>query len=430
MKVLVVGGGGREHALAWRAAQSPDVERVYVAPGNAGTAREDGVENIAIAANDLDGLIGFAREKGVALTIAGPEDPLVNGIVDRFQAAGLACFGPSAAAAQLEGSKSFAKDFMARHGIPTAAYGQFTEIEPAIEFIRGQGAPIVVKADGLAAGKGVIIAQTTDEAEAAVRDMLAGNAFGEAGNRVVIEEFLEGEEASFIVMADGRHVLPLATSQDHKPVGDGDTGPNTGGMGAYTPAPVVTDELHRRAMEEVIRPTIVGMAAEGHPFTGFLYAGLMISPTGEPKVLEFNVRFGDPETQPILMRLQSDLPALCLAAIDGRLEEHTAEWDPRACLGVVMAAGGYPGSYRKGDRIEGLDSDFPEHVKVFHAGTALDDTGVVTAGGRVLCVCALGRSVTEAQAEAYDACRRIQWNGAFTRSDIGQKAVDRERGAA
>jgi phosphoribosylamine--glycine ligase len=428
MKVLVVGGGGREHALAWRAARSPGVERVYVAPGNAGTALEDAVENVAIAANDIDGLIGFAREQGIALTIAGPEDPLVNGIVDRFAAAGLACFGPTAAAARLEGSKSFAKDFMARHGIPTAAYGQFTAIEPALDFIREQGAPIVVKADGLAAGKGVIIAQTTAEAEAAVRDMLAGNAFGEAGHRVVIEEFLEGEEASFIVMADGRHVLPLATSQDHKPVGDGDTGPNTGGMGAYTPAPVVTEALHRRAMETVILPTIEGMAAEGHPFTGFLYAGLMVSPAGEPKVLEFNVRFGDPETQPILMRLRSDLPALCLAAIDGRLDEHTAEWDPRACLGVVMAAEGYPGSYRKGDRIDGLDSDFPDHVKVFHAGTALNDHGVVTAGGRVLCVCALGRDVTEAQAEAYRACRRIHWNGAFTRSDIGQKAVDRERG--
>ena len=430
MKVLVVGGGGREHALAWCAARSADVDKVYVAPGNAGTALETGVENVAIAVNDLDGLVGFAREQGVDLTIAGPEDPLVNGIVDRFAAAGLACFGPSAAAAQLEGSKSFAKDFMARHGIPTAAYGQFTEIDAAIGFIRERGAPIVVKADGLAAGKGVIIAQTTDEAETAVRDMLAGNAFGEAGHRVVVEEYLQGEEASFIVMADGRNVLPLATSQDHKPVGDGDTGPNTGGMGAYTPAPVVTDELHRRAMEEVIRPTIAGMAADGHPFTGFLYAGLMISPDGDPRVLEYNVRFGDPETQPILMRLRSDLPALCRAAIDGRLDEHTAEWDPRACLGVVMAAAGYPGSYRKGDRISGLDGEFPDHVKVFHAGTALDDAGgVVTAGGRVLCVCALGDNVTAAQAEAYRTCRRIHWDGAFTRSDIGQKAVDREQGS-
>jgi phosphoribosylamine--glycine ligase len=430
MNVLIVGGGGREHALAWRAARSPNVETVYVAPGNAGTAMEPGVENIAIAASDLEGLLGFARERGIDLTIAGPEDPLVNGIVDRFSAAGLACFGPSAAAARLEGSKAFAKDFMARHGIPTAAYGQFTDIEPAVRFIRENGAPIVVKADGLAAGKGVIIAQTTAEAEAAVHDMLAGNAFGEAGHRVVIEEYLEGEEASFIVMADGRNVLPLATSQDHKPVGDGDTGPNTGGMGAYTPAPVVTEELHRRAMEEVILPTVEGMAADGHPFTGFLYAGLMISPEGDPKVLEFNVRFGDPETQPILMRLESDLPALCLAAIAGRLDEHTARWDPRACLGVVMAAEGYPGSYRKGDPISGLDSDFPEHVKVFHAGTALGDDEVLTNGGRVLCVCALGRDVTEAQAEAYRACRQIHWDGAFTRSDIGQKAVDRERNAA
>ena len=407
MKVLVIGSGGREHALAWCAAKSPGVEKVYVAPGNAGTATEPGVENVAISVSDLDGLLAFARERGVELTIAGPEDPLVNGIVDRFAAAGLACFGPSAAAAQLEGSKSFAKDFMARHGIPTAAYGKFTEVEPAIEFIREQGAPIVVKADGLAAGKGVIIAHTTTEAEAAVIDMLAGNAFGDAGHRVVIEEFLVGEEASFIVMADGENVLPLATSQDHKPVGDGDTGPNTGGMGAYTPAPVVTGAMHRRAMEEVILPTIEGMAADGAPFTGFLYAGLMISPEGEPKVLEFNVRFGDPETQPILMRLQSDLPQLCLAAVNGELGRHTAQWDPRACLGVVMAAGGYPGSYEKGRPISGLDSDFPPHVKVFHAGTALAEGGVVTAGGRVLCVCALGDSVTEAQAEAYRACEAI-----------------------
>ena len=427
MKVLVVGSGGREHALAWQAAKSPSVEKVFVAPGNAGTATEPGIENVAISVGDLDGLVNFAKEQGVALTIAGPEDPLVNGIVDIFEAAGLACFGPKADAAQLEGSKSFAKDFMARHGIPTAAYGKFTEVEPAIEFIRDSGAPIVVKADGLAAGKGVIIANTTTEAEAAVIDMLAGNAFGDAGHRVVIEEFLTGEEASFIVMADGKNILPLATSQDHKPVGDGDTGPNTGGMGAYTPAPVVTDAMHRRAMDEVIIPTIEGMAADGAPFTGFLYAGLMISPEGEPKVLEFNVRFGDPETQPILMRLQSDFPELCLAAVNGELDKHSASWDPRACLGVVMAAGGYPGSYPKGHPISGLDSNFPEHVKVFHAGTALSDGGVVTNGGRVLCVCALGGNVTEAQAEAYRACEAISWEGAFTRSDIGQKAVDREK---
>lgn len=427
MKVLVVGSGGREHALAWQAAKSPNVEKIFVAPGNAGTAGEPGIENVAISVNDLDGLLDFAREQGIALTIAGPEDPLVNGIVDKFSAAGLACFGPSAAAAQLEGSKSFAKDFMARHGIPTATYGKFTEIEPAVEFIREQGAPIVVKADGLAAGKGVIIADTTTEAEAAVIDMLAGNVFGDAGHRVVIEEFLTGEEASFIVMADGKNVLPLATSQDHKPVGDGDTGPNTGGMGAYTPAPVVSEAMHKRAMQEVILPTIEGMAADGAPFTGFLYAGLMISADGEPKVLEFNVRFGDPETQPILMRLQSDLPELCLAAVNGQLDQQRALWDPRACLGVVIASEGYPGDYEKGRPISGLDSDFPEHVKVFHAGTALADDGVVTSGGRVLCVCALGDDVTEAQSEAYEACKKIHWDGAFTRSDIGQKAVNRER---
>jgi phosphoribosylamine--glycine ligase len=430
MKVLVVGSGGREHALAWQAAQSANVEKVFVAPGNAGTAQEPGIENVAISVSDLEGLVDFAREQGIGLTIAGPEDPLVNGIVDKFSAAGLACFGPSAAAAQLEGSKAFAKDFMARHGIPTAAYGKFTEVEPAIGFIREHGAPIVVKADGLAAGKGVIIAHDTTRAEAAVLDMLAGNAFGEAGHRVVIEEFLEGEEASFIVMADGKNVVPLATSQDHKPVGDGDTGPNTGGMGAYTPAPVVTEAMHRRAMEEVIMPTIEGMAADGAPFTGFLYAGLMISPEGDPKVLEYNVRFGDPETQPILMRLQSDLPELCLAAIEGRLDQQKASWDPRACLGVVIAAGGYPGNYSKGHFISGLDSGFPAHVKVFHAGTALSDEGVVTSGGRVLCVCALGENVTEAQAEAYKACAAISWEGAFTRSDIGQKAVDREQAAS
>jgi phosphoribosylamine--glycine ligase len=427
MKVLVVGSGGREHALAWRAAQSANVEKVFVAPGNAGTAGEAGVENVAISTNDLNGLLEFARERGVGLTIAGPEDPLVNGIVDRFSEAGLACFGPSAAAAQLEGSKAFAKDFMSRHGIATAAYGKFTEVEAAIQFIREHGAPIVVKADGLAAGKGVIVAHSEGQAEAAVLDMLAGNAFGEAGHRVVIEEFLEGEEASFIVMADGKNVLPLATSQDHKAVGDGDTGPNTGGMGAYSPAAVVDDAMHRRAMEEVILPTIEGMAADGIPFTGFLYAGLMISPQGKLDVLEYNVRFGDPETQPILMRLQSDLPALCLAAIEGRLDQEQAHWDERACLGVVMAAEGYPGEYGKGYPISGLHSVFPGHIKVFQAGTALSDEGVVTAGGRVLCVCALGASVSEAQAEAYRACRQIHWDGAFTRGDIGYRAIAREK---
>jgi phosphoribosylamine--glycine ligase len=426
MKVLIIGSGGREHALAWQAARSPQVEKVFVAPGNAGTAAEPGVENIAISVNDQDGLLGFARKQGIGVTIPGPEDPLVNGIVDRFGEAGLACFGPSAAAAQLEGSKVFAKDFMLRHEIPTAAYGKFTEVAPAVEFIRQQGAPIVVKADGLAAGKGVIIAETTTQAETAVIDMLAGNAFGEAGHRVVIEEFLPGEEASFIVIADGKNILPLATSQDHKAMGDGDTGPNTGGMGAYSPAPVVDNAMHHRIMDEVIRPTIEGMAADGSPFTGFLYAGLMISPGGDIRVLEYNVRFGDPETQPILMRLQSDLPELCLAAVRGRLDHHQTAWDSRACLGVVMAAGGYPGDYTKGHLISGLDYAFPGHVKVFHAGTTLSEQGVVTSGGRVLCVCALGENVTEAQAEAYRAVQKINWNGAFTRSDIGHRAVRRE----
>jgi phosphoribosylamine--glycine ligase len=427
MNVLIIGSGGREHALAWKAAQSPQVERVFVAPGNAGTAREANVENIPIAVSDIDGLIGFARERGVGLTIVGPEDPLVAGTVDRFTEAGLDCFGPSAAAAQLEGSKAFAKAFMARHGIPTAAHGTFSEIEPALDFIRRHGAPIVVKADGLAAGKGVIIAGSAEEAEAAVRDMLAEDAFGEAGHRVVIEEFLEGEEASFIVMADGRNALALATSQDHKAVGEGDRGPNTGGMGAYSPAPVIDHALHERAMREVIQPVIGGMAAEGHPFTGFLYAGLMISPEGEPRVLEFNVRFGDPETQPVLMRLQSDLVELCQSAIAGTLSEADARWDPRPCLGVVMAAEGYPGHYEKGFAISGLNHDFGPDRKVFHAGTAFgDDASVVTSGGRVLCVCALGSSVSEAQARAYEACSHISWDGAFTRGDIGFRAVNRE----
>jgi len=432
MDILIIGSGGREHALAWKAAQATDVDRVFVAPGNAGTAGEPGIENIAISANDLQGLLNFALEKGIGLTIVGPEDPLVSGIVDLFTAAGRPCFGPSAAAARLEGSKAFAKDFMARHNIPTAAYGNFTEVDAAVEFIREHGAPIVVKADGLAAGKGVIVAQTTAAAEAAVLDMLAGNAFGNAGRRVIVEEFLEGEEASFIVMADGGNILPLATSQDHKAVGDGDTGPNTGGMGAYSPAPVVDQALHDRVMDEVIRPVIEGMAAEGCPFTGFLYAGLMISPEGDLGVLEFNVRFGDPETQPILMRLQSELPALCLAAIEGQLDQENTRWDPRACLGVVMAAEGYPNSYEKGRPISGLDSYFPDNVKVFQAGTALGDaetghTGVVTSGGRVLCVCALGDTVSAARDDAYRASQSVAWEGAFTRNDIGYRAIEREQ---
>ncbi len=428
MNVLIIGSGGREHALAWKAARSAGVDRVFVAPGNAGTALEDGLENVAIAPKDQEALAEFARDNDVGLTIVGPENPLADGIVDTFQALGLACFGPLAAAAQLEGSKAFAKDFMARHEIPTAAYGKFTEVAPAVEFIRDRGAPIVVKADGLAAGKGVIVAQTVAEAEAAVYDMLAANAFGDAGHRVIVEEFLEGEEASFIVMADGKNALALATIQDHKAVGDGDTGPNTGGMGAYSPAPVIDAAMHREVMRRVILPTIRGMAEDGAPFTGFLYAGLMISPDGEPRVLEYNVRFGDPETQPVLMRLRSDLVALCQAALAGALDGVEAEWDERPSLGVVMAAEGYPGSYAKGHVISGLDHPFPKDTKVFHAGTRIADGEVVTAGGRVLCVCALGDSVRHAQERAYAACDNISWNGAFCRRDIGYRAIERERG--
>lgn len=427
MKVLIIGSGGREHALAWRVAQSAQVESVFVAPGNAGTAFEQKVENVPVASEDIDALLAFARDQNIGLTIVGPEAPLVAGIVDRFTAAGLACFGPSAAAAQLEGSKAFAKDFMARHGIPTAAYGNFTDIDEAVAFIRQHGAPIVVKADGLAAGKGVIIAHSEQEAETAVRDMLAGNVFGEAGHRVVVEEFLTGEEASFIVMADGEHILPLASSQDHKARDEGDLGPNTGGMGAYSPAPVVTAELHETAMETVIRPTIRGMAAQGMPFTGFLYAGLMVSETGETRVLEFNVRFGDPETQPIMMRLQSDLAGLCLAAVNGELDKVEAKWDPRPALGVVMAAGGYPESYSKGHVISGLDRAEMNGARVFHAGTAVRDGQVITTGGRVLCVCAMADSVRDAAVKAYTACDKIHWDGAFFRPDIGYRAIAREQ---
>ena len=427
MKVLVIGGGGREHALAWRAVQSPQVETVYVAPGNAGTELEAGIENIPRASEDIEGLLDLATKKHVGLTIVGPEAPLVAGIVDRFSAAGLACFGPTAAAARLEGSKAFAKDFMARHGIPTAAYGNFTDIDEAIAFIHQQGAPIVVKADGLAAGKGVIIAQTTAEAETAVMDMLAGNAFGEAGHRVVIEEFLTGEEASFIVITDGTRILPLATSQDHKARDEGDLGPNTGGMGAYSPAPVIDSGVFEKVMETVIRPTVSGMAAQGMPFTGFLYAGLMIGPGGEAKVLEFNVRCGDPETQPIMMRLQSDLPALCLAAVNGELGRVDAQWDPRPAIGVVLAAGGYPDSYSKGHIISGLDVANSGELRVFHAGTALENGEVVTSGGRVVCVCALANSVKEAAATAYSGCENIHWDGAFYRRDIGYRAIKREQ---
>ncbi len=427
MKVLIIGGGGREHALAWKAAASSRVETVYVAPGNAGTAQEEKLENVTISAEDIPALLTFAKEHHVDLTIVGPEAPLVNGIVDQFTAAGLRCFGPTRGAAQLEGSKAFTKDFLARHNIPSGSYQNFTEIEPALAYLRAQGAPIVIKADGLAAGKGVIVAMTLNEAEAAVKDMLAGNAFGEAGHRVVIEEFLEGEEASFICMVDGKNILPMATSQDHKRVGEGDTGPNTGGMGAYSPAPVVTDEIHARIMREVIEPTVAGMATEGNPYSGFLYAGLMISADGAPQVIEYNCRFGDPETQPIMMRLKSDLTVLCDAALDNKLDSVTAEWDERVALGVVIAAAGYPGHYPKGDVISGLNND-TDHSKVFHAGTKLEGDKVVTAGGRVVCVSALGSSVSEAQQKAYAHVKKIQWDGAFYRNDIGYRAVAREQG--
>lgn len=423
MKILIVGSGGREHALAWKAKQSSKVEQVFVAPGNAGTALELGIENVAIAVDDIVALLDFAQKEAVGLTIIGPEVPLVAGIVDRFQAAGLKCFGPTADAAQLEGSKSFCKDFMARHRIPTAEYQTFTDKAQALAYIQQKGAPIVVKADGLAAGKGVIVAQTVEEASAAVEDMLSGNVFGEAGHRVVIEEFLAGEEASFIVIADGKHALPMATSQDHKARDNGDKGPNTGGMGAYSPAPVVTPEIHARVMREVIEPTLRGMAADGHAYTGFLYAGLMIAPDGSIKVLEYNCRFGDPETQPIMMRLKSDLVVLCEAALAGELDKIDTDWDERAALGVVLAAGGYPDAYRKGDVISGLPAQESEDRKVFHAGTQQLDDKIVTAGGRVLCACALGRDIQEAQSKAYELTRAIHWNDVYYRTDIGFKAI-------
>jgi len=425
MNVLIIGSGGREHALAWKAAQSANVETVYVAPGNAGTALDTGIENVEIGVGDFEALANFAESNDIALTIVGPEAPLVDGVVDFFAKRGLPCFGPSQGAAQLEGSKAFTKDFLARHNIPTAAYGNFTELEPALAYLREQGAPIVVKADGLAAGKGVIVAETLEQAEDAVRDMLSGNAFGDAGCRVVIEEFLVGEEASFIVMVDGEDVLPMATSQDHKRVGDGDTGPNTGGMGAYSPAPVVTPDVHQRIMEQVIMPTVRGMAEEGNRYTGFLYAGLMISPEGEPKVIEYNCRFGDPETQPIMLRLQSDLVALCQAALAGTLANAEAQWDPRPAVGVVLAAGGYPGSYNKGDEITGIPAETVS-TKVFHAGTQLDGDKLTTNGGRVLCATAMGNSVSEAQALAYDVAKQIDWQGVFFRSDIAYRAIARE----
>ena len=423
MNVLIIGSGGREHALAWKAAQSVGAGAVYVAPGNAGTALEPGVENVNIPAGDFPALAEFAAAQNIGLTIVGPEAPLVDGIVDYFNERGLRCFGPSAQAARLEGSKTFTKEFLSRHNIPTAAYASFTELPPALDYLRKHGAPIVIKADGLAAGKGVIVAETLPQAEATVADMLSGNAFGAAGSRVVIEERLIGEEASFIALADGINILPLATSQDHKRAGDGDTGPNTGGMGAYSPAPVAAAATEQRIMEEIIQPTVSGMAAEGMPYTGFLYAGLMISPDGAPKVIEYNCRCGDPETQPIMLRLRSDLCALCNAALNGKLDEVRAEWDPRPALGVVMAAGGYPGKYGKGFPIAGLDEAESPDLKIFHAGTALGEDAVVTNGGRVLCVTALGDTLAAAQTKAYAAAGQINWQDAFYRRDIGWRAL-------
>jgi phosphoribosylamine--glycine ligase len=428
MNILIIGNGGREHALAWKAAQNSEVDTVFVAPGNAGTATDTKLRNLDIDTLDFAKLADFAEANQVALTIVGPEAPLVAGVVDYFQTRGLPCFGPNKGAAQLEGSKAFTKDFLARHNIPTAAYQSFTEVEPALAYLREMGAPIVVKADGLAAGKGVIVAETLAQAEDAVRDMLSGNAFGSAGCRVVIEEFLAGEEASFIVIADGKCVLPMATSQDHKRAGDGDTGPNTGGMGAYSPAPVVTDTVYQRVMDEVIMPTIRGMAAEGNPYVGFLYAGLMIDAEGTPKVIEYNCRFGDPETQPIMMRLQTDLVTLCAAALDGTLDRCKTEWDPRPAVGVVLAAGGYPNDYAKGHPISGLAAAAKLDGKVFHAGTRLQDDTVVTNGGRVLCATALGNSVTGAQQNAYALARTIAWQDVYMRTDIAYRAIERERG--
>jgi phosphoribosylamine--glycine ligase len=429
MNVLVIGSGGREHALAWKAAQNPNVETVFVAPGNAGSAIENKVKNVDIDVLDFEKLAAFAQDNNCELTIVGPEAPLVEGVVNFFADKGLKAFGPSKGAAQLEGSKAFTKDFLARHDIPTAFYQNFTEVEPALAYIDKIGAPIVVKADGLAAGKGVIVAETVEQAKDAVKDMLSGNAFGDAGCRVVIEEFLAGEEASFIVMVDGKNILPMATSQDHKRVGDGDTGPNTGGMGAYSPAPVVTQDIHDRIMKEVIVPTVEGMAKEGNDYTGFLYAGLMIDASGTPKVIEYNCRFGDPETQPIMLRMQSDLVELCLAAFeDNGLAGKTAQWDPRAAIGVVLAAGGYPEAYNKGDVIAGLPQSETAGEKVFHAGTKLNDKGEVTTnGGRVLCATALGNTVTEAQQQAYALTKTISWNGSFYRNDIAYRAISREQ---
>jgi phosphoribosylamine---glycine ligase len=427
MNIMIIGSGGREHALAWKAAQSPCAEKIFVVPGNPGTAREAKVENVALDITDFAALSQFAQTNNIALTIVGPEGPLVDGIVDHFAGKGLRCFGPTKGAAQLEGSKAFTKDFLARHNIPTAAYGNFTDVDAALQYLHTQSLPIVIKADGLAAGKGVIIAQSMAEAEATIRDMLAGNSFGKAGHKVVIEEFMTGEEASFIVLVDGTTALPFATSQDHKARDDGDKGPNTGGMGAYSPAPVVTAEVHERVMNEVIMPTVRGMAAEGNTYIGFLYAGLMIAADGTPKVVEFNCRFGDPEAQPVMMRLQSDLVELCEGALAGKLATMAINFDSHPAVGVVLAAGGYPDTYAKGKVIAGLDSPAPAAAKIFYAGTALDGANVVTNGGRVLCATAMGASVSDAQANAYKLAANIHWDGMYYRKDIGWRAIAREK---
>ncbi|MFD0965375.1 phosphoribosylamine--glycine ligase [Seminibacterium arietis] len=427
MNILIIGSGGREHALAWKVAQSSLADKIFVAPGNAGTAQESAVQNVPISATDVPALVKFAQQNDIGLTIVGPEAPLVLGVVDAFEQAGLKIFGPRQSAAQLEGSKAFTKDFLTRHKIPTAEYRAFTEIEPALNYLREKNAPIVIKADGLAAGKGVIVAMTLQEAENAVKDMLAGNAFGDAGHRVVIEEFLEGEEASFIVMVDGKNVEPMATSQDHKRVGEMDQGLNTGGMGAYSPAPVVTPEIHQRIMEQIIYPTVHGMASENNVYKGFLYAGLMIDKQGQPKVIEFNCRFGDPETQPIMMRMESDLVELCLKACDGELDQIKSLWSEQVALGIVLAAEGYPNDYRKGDEINGLPTETKMDEKVFLAGVNEQNGKLFTAGGRVLCVTSLSNSVFEAQQKALKLAEKIQWQGRFYRRDIGYRAVAREK---
>ena len=424
MKVLVVGGGGREHALAWKLRQSAGVTEVLVAPGNAGTATEPGLRNVNVAADDCAGLLALAQREAVDFTLVGPELPLVAGLVDDFTAAGMPCFGPSKSAAQLEGSKAFSKDFLQRHGIPTAAHATFTDVDAASDYVRNQGAPIVIKADGLAAGKGVVVATDEAQALAAVNDMLSGNVFGEAGHKVVIEEFLQGEEASFICLCDGVNAIPFASSQDHKARDDGDKGPNTGGMGAYSPAPVVTSDVHVTVMREVIEPTLAGMAKDGAPYVGFLYAGLMINGEGRPKVIEFNCRFGDPEAQPVMMRLRSDLLHACQAAVAGKLADVQLQFDPRVALGVVMAAGGYPGRYESDDVISGLDKELAD-TKVFHAGTRQQQSEIVTAGGRVLCVVGLGEDVALAQARAYERLDLIGWRNRYFRKDIGHRAIDR-----